>query len=212
MRHGFGVRGAALPASLVRPRQMHGAAVAWVADGAASPAEADAIVGATPGVAVAVATADCVPVLAASRDGIAVAAIHAGWRGLAAGVVEAGIAALGDAARHAPLVAAIGPCIGPCCYEIDGPVVDALATRFGGALAHALRPARPGHQCLDLVALVSAALARAGLAPDAIGALPDACTRCDPVRFHSYRRDGASAGRLIHHVAPLRVDTPGGSL
>lgn len=208
--HAFGVRGAPEPAALVRPRQVHGVTVARVVGGAAAPAEADAIVCATPGVAVAVVTADCVPVLAATRDGAAVAAIHAGWRGLAAGVVGEGIAALRAAAPGAELVAAIGPCIGPCCYEIDAPVVDALGERFGDAVATALAPTRPGHHRLDLVVLVRDALVRAGLAPDAIGALADACTHCDPARFHSYRRDGAGAGRLLHHIAARRVDTPEG--
>lgn len=210
--HGFGVRGAPEPAPLVRPKQVHGVAVARVVSGGAAPAEADAIVCTTPGVAIGVVTADCVPVLAASRDGRAVAAIHAGWRGLAAGVVGAGIAALGEAAPGAPLVAAIGPCIGACCYEVDEPVLDALAARFGDALASALAATRPGHHHLDLVALVRADLVRAGLATAAVGTLAGACTRCDPVRFHSYRRDGAGAGRLLHHVAARRVDTPGGPL
>jgi len=210
--HGFGVRGAPPPASLVRPRQVHGATVAHVRSGAAAPAEADAIVCATPGLAVAVVTADCVPILAAARDGRAVAAIHAGWRGLAAGVVEAGIEALRAAAPGALLVAAIGPCIGACCYEIDAPVVDALAARFGEDLAPALAATRPGHHRLDLVALVREDLLRAGLEATAIGTLADACTHCDPERFHSFRRDGAGAGRLFHHVAARRVDTPGGPL
>jgi len=210
--HGFGVRGATAPARLVRPRQVHGMAVAQVRAGVAAPSEADAIVCTTPGLAIAVVTADCVPILVATRDGGAVAAIHAGWRGLAAGVVQAGIAALRVAAPGAALVAATGPCIGACCYEIDAPVVEALAARFGDALAPALAATRPGHHRVDLAALVHAALRRAGLEASAIGALAGACTHCDPARFHSYRRDGAGAGRLVHHVAARRVDTPRGSL
>jgi YfiH family protein len=186
--------------------------VAHVRSGAAAPAEADAIVCTTPGLAVAVVTADCVPILAATRDGRAVAAIHAGWRGLAAGVVEAGIEALRVAAPGARLVAAIGPCIGACCYEVDAPVVDALLARFGEDLAPALAATRPGHHRLDLVALVREDLLRAGLEVSAVGTLTGACTHCDPERFHSFRRDGAGAGRLLHHVAARRVDTPGGPL
>ena len=210
--HAFGVRGAREPAPLVRPKQVHGTVVARVVGGASAPHEADAIVSTLPDVAVGVVTADCMPLLVASADGRVVAAIHAGWRGLAAGVIGAGIASLRATAPGARFVAAIGPCIRACCYEIDGPVVDALATRFGEALDAALAPSRPGHHRLDLVALARLDLARAGLAADAIGALDDACTHCDPARFHSYRREGKGAGRLLHHVAARRVDTPDGSL
>lgn len=210
--HGFGVRGAVAPAPLVRPKQVHGCAVAQVVAGGAWPAEADAIVCTVPGVSIAVATADCVPLLVATQDGRAVAAIHAGWRGLAAGIVAEGIAGLRAAAPGAPLVAVIGPSIGACCYEVDAPVVSRLAARFGDAIWPALSPTRPGHHRLDLSSLVRMDLARAGLASGAIGALTGTCTHCDPVRFHSYRRDGAEAGRLLHYVAARRVDTPGGSL
>jgi hypothetical protein len=151
---------------------------------------------------VGVVTADCVPFLVATDTGSAVAAIHAGWRGLAAGVVAAGIEALRAEAAGAPrLVAAIGPHIGACCYEVDEPVLEALAPAFGPQLAAALRPGRPAHAWLDLGQLARSALLRAGLAPDALGALPRACTRCHPERFHSYRRDGVSAGRLYHFIA-----------
>jgi YfiH family protein len=138
----------------------------------------------------------------ATSCGTTVAAVHAGWRGLAAGVVTAGVAAVRELARRpSPLVAAIGPHIGACCYEVDGPVVDALRERFAPALEGASRPTRPGHVAIDLAALAREALVGAGLAPDAIGVLPDACTRCDRERFFSYRRDGLAAGRLVHFIA-----------
>jgi hypothetical protein len=203
--HGFGVRGASAPDGLLRPRQVHGRAIATAAACRAEPPpDADGVVSTEPGVAVGVVTADCVPVLVASEGGRAVAAIHAGWRGLAAGVVAHGIDALRRSAGRARLVAAIGPHIGACCYEVDAPVLDAL-TRTFGAIDDALRPARPGHALLDLGALVAIALARSGLARDDIGALPDACTRCDPLRFHSYRRDGPRAGRLAHYIAAAQA-------
>jgi hypothetical protein len=209
VEHGFGTRGAREPAALVRPRQVHGCAVARVsAHGAAEPHEADAIVSDAPRFAVAVLTADCVPILLALGDGAQVAAVHAGWRGLAAGVVAAGVAALRAAAPGAPLRAAIGPHIGPCCYEVDAPVTSRLAERFGDALAAALRPARPDHHQLDLGALVRHELLRAGLARDAIGTQALACTMCNPRRFHSHRRDGAAAGRLVHFIRPLAARLP----
>lgn len=197
--HGFGLRTSAERPEVRRPRQVHGAR-AVRDDGDAPPGEADALVTVRPGRLVGVVTADCVPVLGAA--GGAVAAIHAGWRGLAAGVVSAGLEALqGAAAPGAPLRAAVGPHIGACCYEVDAPVLDALAPRFGPALEGATVPSRPGHARLDMLALVRVELLRAGVAPDALGTDAARCTRCDAASFHSYRRDGARAGRLLHWIA-----------
>jgi YfiH family protein len=200
--HGFGVRGLPPPAGLRRARQVHGAAVAR-AEGCAgaAPPEADVLVSALAGVPIGVVTADCVPILVAAGEGRVVAAIHAGWRGLARGVIGAGVAALrAEAGAAARLVAVIGPHIGACCYEVDEPVLAALAPGFGKRLGAALHPARPGHARLDLGALARAALLEAGLEPADLGSVPRACTHCDPVRFHSYRREGASAGRLHHFI------------
>ena len=200
--HAFGERGMEPPPGLRRPRQVHGARVVSAADCAGDPApEADAVVSGLAGVPVGVVTADCVPILVASAGGERVAAIHAGWRGLANGVIGAGIAALRAEAGDAELVAVVGPHIGACCYEIDAPVLAALAPVFGDAFLAALRPSRPGHARLDLGRLAHTALLRAGLAQSALGALAGACTHCEPLRFHSYRRDGARAGRLHHYIA-----------
>jgi YfiH family protein len=206
VEHGFGLRGTQPPAGLRRPQQVHGRGVTQAArcTGARAP-EADAVVSALAGVPVGVVTADCVPLLVATRSGAVVAAIHAGWRGLAQGVVAAAIEALrAEAGASARLVAAIGPHIGACCYEVDEPVLAALARPFGAGLDAALRPARPGHAWLDLGGLARRALLDAGLEADAVGDLPRACTRCDPARFHSYRREGAAAGRLHHFIAARR--------
>ena len=201
--HGFGVRGIVPPANLRHARQVHGARIATEQEcSGPTPPTADGIASASPGIPVAVFTADCVPILMATSCGTTVAAVHAGWRGLAAGVVTAGVEAVRELARRpSPLVAAIGPHIGACCYEVDGPVVDALRGRFAPALEGASRPTRPGHMVIDLAALAREALVGAGLTPDAIGVLRDACTSCDPERFHSYRRDGLAAGRLVHFIA-----------
>jgi copper oxidase (laccase) domain-containing protein len=83
-------------------------------------------------------------------------------------------------------------------------VIDAL-TQTLGAIDDALRPTRPGHALLDLGALAARALAGAGVASDDIGRLPDTCTRCDALRFHSYRRDGPRAGRLVLYVAAAQA-------
>ncbi len=199
VRHGFGLRTSPARSDVRRPVQVHGAAVVC-ADAEGALGEADAALATRPGVAVGVVTADCVPVLVAA--GGAVAAVHAGWRGLAGGVIPRALEALDELAPGRELVAAVGPCIGPCCYEVDEPVLDAMRRRFGPALDGALSPTRPGHARLDLAALAREAL-RAGGA--AVGVVAGACTRCDAARFHSYRRDGASAGRLLSWIeAPGR--------
>ena len=200
--HGFGVRGGPEPERVVRPRQVHGNDVVRADPNTDAPGEADAIVSCVPGLCVAVVTADCVPILLAAETGHAVAAVHAGWRGLARGVIPRAVAALRrELDTGAPLRAVVGPCIGACCYEIDGPVVTALEPRFGAALGGALRSRGGGHALLDLAALARTDLTGAGLAAEAIGGFPAACTHCDPDRFHSYRRDGARAGRLLHWIA-----------
>jgi len=202
VEHGFGLRGASRE-GLLRPRQVHGARVATAAACAGpSPPDADAIISKLAGQAVAVVTADCVPILVAAADGSAVAAVHAGWRGLAAGVIGVGVAALGEmGGGSTSLVAVVGPHIGACCYEVDQPVLDRLGDRFGDSLANAVRPSRPGHFRLDLGGLSRLALSLAGLRPAAVGEVSDACTRCDADRFHSYRRDGPRSGRLVHFIA-----------
>jgi YfiH family protein len=209
--HGFGLRTTPAPDGLLRPRQVHGCRIVEVSRCREQPApEADGVVSEEPDVPVGVATADCLPILLASESGRAVAAVHAGWRGLAQGVVAAGVEALRERAGAEALVAVVGPHIGACCYEVDAPVVDALRLRFGSDLAPALRAARPGHAYLDLGAVASRALERAGLAPGCIGGIPDACTHCDSERFYSYRREGERAGRLLHFIAATRDLTAAG--
>ena len=201
--HGFGTRASPAPPPHVRPRQVHGCTVARVdAEGCAAPREADAIVATDAARAVAVVTADCVPILVCAADAAVVVAVHAGWRGLAAGVVGEAIAAVQALTNGERLRAAIGPHIGVCCYEVDEPVLAPLRSRFGPELERALEPSRPGHHRLDLAALVRADLERGGVARGGIGSAASACTRCDPERFHSYRRDGPAAGRLLHFVRP----------
>jgi len=208
VEHGFGLRGEPGPAGLLRPRQVHGRDVVGAgACRASPPPEADAVVSREPGIPIGVATADCVPVLCASRAGDLVAAVHAGWRGLARGVVAASVDALRRIDARAELVAVIGPAIGACCYEVDTPVLDALRHEHGDAVDRLSLPTRPGHARIDLAALTAHALEKAGVASDRIARLPSCCTRCDAQRFHSFRRDGARAGRLVHHIA-ARVDRP----
>ncbi len=209
VEHGFGLRGAP-ELELARPRQVHGIAVVSAAACASDPPPvADAVTSDSPGRRIGVVTADCVPILAASADGSAVAAIHAGWRGLAAGVVAAGVDALATlAGPGVARIAVIGPHIGPCCYEVDAPVLEALESRFADALAAATHPARPGHAMLDLGCLVRWELEAHGMAAESIDSFPDACTACHPERFHSFRRDGERAGRMQHYIAACGVRLP----
>lgn len=205
--HGFGTKEAVEMAGVVRPRQVHGHAVARVGfQGKLQPENADAVFADRPGVCVGVVTADCVPILAARGDGRGVVAIHAGWRGLAAGVVSEAIRVLAAGEKHLGEVrAVVGPAIGGCCYEVDTPVVDALRLRFGPQLESALAPSRAGHVRLDLTWLVLYELRREGLARERLGQVANACTRCDPQRFHSYRRNGPRAGRLLHFIETAGV-------
>ena len=208
VRHAFGMREVAPPSDVIRPRQVHGIRVAVLQDGSPEPDEADAIVSFDPSRPVGIVTADCVPVLAASRGGETVAAIHAGWRGLAAGVVERGIEALHrTAGADSGGVAVLGPYIGPCCYEVDEPVLGPLRARFGSALDAATGPAaprRPGRRMLDLGFLVALELEQTGIREANRGQIRDSCTYCNPQRFHSYRRDADRAGRMLHFVQPKR--------
>jgi len=147
-------------------------------------------------------------VLMADPDNRVIAAVHAGWRGLAKGVVEAGIDALRHAATRAAdrgcdgqILAAIGPHIGACCYEVDEPVLEALESRFPYELRESLTPSKEaGRAYLSLSRLLRAELARLGVGPDQVEEVPRSCTQCDALRFHSYRRDGPRAGRLVHFV------------
>ncbi len=202
--HGFCLRGFAELAGLRCPRQVHGVAVATAQQCAAqdSPPEADAVVSEEIGVRVAVVTADCLPILLAGDHGRVVAAVHAGWRGLAGGVISACLATLRERMEKSEEVAAvIGPHIGKCCYEVDEPVLAAFEERFSDTLPRALRQTRPGHAQLDLGLLAQQALRAEGVESDWIGFLEAACTACDAERFYSYRRDGPETGRLVHFIA-----------
>ncbi|MEE8558526.1 MAG: peptidoglycan editing factor PgeF [Myxococcota bacterium] len=196
IEHGFGVRGseATPPEGLLHAHQVHGARVLTVPPLSLRP-EGDALLTTRDGVAVGVFTADCVPVLVSLEGGEGVLAVHAGWRGSALAVVEVAVQTLIKTIRCRPddLVAALGPCIGACCYEVDAPVRSAIAD--DGVFSAS---GRVGRYQLDLRELNRRQLLRAGLRPERIQ-LVGGCTSCDPTRYYSYRRDG-SQGRLLHYV------------
>jgi hypothetical protein len=173
-----------LPAEPRWLKQVHGVAVID-ASSYAGPVEADAAFTKDKGVVCAVMVADCMPVLLADEKGEAVAAAHAGWRGLSAGVIEATVAALGLPAQR--LHAWLGPAIGPTTYEVGAEVRDAFLAKDVRADA-AFASTRPGHWTLDLYAVARQRLAALGIARVSGGGF---CTYTEKERFFSYRRDKA---------------------
>lgn len=177
-----------LPDEPVWLHQVHGNAVVDAAI-AARGVVADAAVTQTRGAVCVVTTADCMPVLLAHRDGAAVGAAHAGWRGMAAGVIEATVARLGVPARET--MAWLGPSISAHAFEVGRDVHDAFVTQDAAA-ARAFAPHGDGKFHADLYALARLRLARAGVHDVHGGGF---CTFSDPARFYSYRRDGVT-GRM----------------
>ena len=172
-------------------RQVHGnRCIRATLNSCASAPEADAAWTDVPGLGLVVQTADCVPVVVAERSGEKIGAAHGGWRGLAGGVIERLIDAMGKASA---LVAWIGPAIGRDAYEVGEDVRMRMRSAFGAVMTDAVFTpgARPGKWQLDLHALTTRLLAAAGVS-EVYGAR--ICTFSDP-RFHSYRRDG-STGRM----------------
>ncbi len=179
----------ALPSEPKWLRQVHGAQVARFDSTPNDEPEADAAVTSEPGTVLAVLAADCLPVLFSSDDGEVIAAAHAGWRGLAAGVLERTV----EAMRVAPakLRAWLGPAAGPQAYEVGEEVRAAFVDRNAGA-AEVFVATRPGHWLCDLCALARQRLAHVGVTRVSGGGL---CTISDPRRFYSHRRDGRT-GRM----------------
>jgi hypothetical protein len=212
---------------LARLTQVHGATVLGVPEDTAGAAasgtwgEGDALITAQYGTALAVKVADCVPILIADRRLGAVAAVHAGWRGTAAAIVQAAVHALARqyGSRPVDLVAAIGPSIGPCCYEVGTDVCDQFleAGTLPGELADwfsvAPAPAQadglglgasarshgrrgvPGKLWLDTWRANADQLAMAGVPREQVH-VSRLCTACYPELLHSYRVDGLRAGRM----------------
>lgn len=170
--------------------QVHGIDVADIdrLDDEGEP-KADAAVTTRAGEPLAILTADCLPVLFCTRDGAGIAAAHAGWRGLAGGVLEAALASL--PAPPAQAMAWLGPCIGMASYEVGGDVRDAFVDADTSA-ATFFSATRPGHWLCDLAGLARHRLLAVGIGSVHGGGFD---TRTDD-RFYSYRRDGAESGRF----------------
>jgi polyphenol oxidase len=207
---------------LVRVRQVHGASVFLA--GAAERPEADIILGRDPATALAIQTADCVPLLIADRRTGACAAVHAGWRGMAARAPQQAVSALERqfGSRPPELVAAIGPSVGACCYEVGENVHDAFAAAgftpadmsqwfLDGPQPSPRNPsmpgisaARPRHWYLDGWTAVRDQLREVGCSAGQIHRA-GLCTASHDGIFCSYRREGRTAGRLAAVIRPLAV-------
>ncbi|HET7877025.1 MAG TPA: peptidoglycan editing factor PgeF [Methylomirabilota bacterium] len=176
-------------------RQVHGANVILARRGGLR-GKGDVLATDRPGLPLAVFTADCLPLLIHDPAGGRLAVAHAGWRGTAEAVTRAAADALVTAGGHPEdFVAAIGPSIGPCCYEVDAPVIERLERAFGSAWQAWVTRNGPGRWMLDLWTANEAALVRAGLRAERIDN-PRLCTSCRQDLFFSYRR-GRGEGRLV---------------
>jgi polyphenol oxidase len=190
--HGLGAE----PAAFLKQR--HGAEVIRATAGGCA-GNADILVTATPGLPVAVFSADCVPIVIYDPDGRRLAVVHAGWRGTAKSAARAAVLALVEAGGSPEsFVAAVGPSIGPCCYEVDKPVIAQLDAAFPGRWGAWVRSTGEGKWRLDLWAANEEQLREAGIRGDRVDN-PRLCTGCRTDLFYSYRR--GQNGRLVSIAA-----------
>jgi YfiH family protein len=178
-----------LPAEPIWLEQVHGTAVVDI-ESAPPSARADGAVARSPRHVCAVLTADCLPVLLAARAGGVVGVAHAGWRGLASGIIESTVARMG--LPGADVLAWLGPGISQATYEVGTDVYESFVRQDPGARA-AFQDRAPGKYRADLYALARRRLGAAGVTAVYGG---DLCTYREPDRFYSYRRDGAATGRM----------------
>ena len=158
--------------------------------------EADAGIAEHAGLLLGIETADCLPVLLVDPERRVVGAAHAGWRGTAAGIVREVVDTLrAGGSDPAVVVAALGPGIGPCCYEVG----EELLAEFGPGGEAFFRPGPRGKPHLDVRAANVAQLKAAGVAESRIHSVAE-CTRCRADLYHSYRRDGPRSGRMINFI------------
>jgi len=191
---------------VVSLRQVHGEDVTIFNGGMREAAdlwakEGDALITKNPGFAIGVFTADCLPVLLFDPRQRVIAAVHAGWRGTAQGIVKKVVAKMAEkfSCRREEIQAGLGPAIGPCCYEVDEPVESAFREKgLAWELFASLRG--PGRWSLDLKKANSYLLEETGVPKENIMIL-DGCTACRPDLFFSYRREKGTRGRHLNFIA-----------
>jgi len=203
LEHGFGTRSSAEwlePGEVSSLRQIH-SSVVLVADRAGCLGEGDASISDRPGIALAVRTADCLPILIADVRNRAVAAVHAGWRGVVSEIVPKTLDAMRErfGSRPEDLLVAIGPGIGACCFEVGPEVAARFAPFF---------PERDDLQGRTRVDLGETIRRQLGRIDGTVGQLAvcGLCTVCHSDLFHSYRRDRDEAGRMISAIRIRKVD------
>ena len=193
---------------LVTMNQVHGTTVGEVGLDAVSPGDADAMVTRAPGVGLCVLTADCVPILLVAPAAGAVAAVHAGWRGTLGGVVIATLQRMVDrmGARPDGVLAAIGPAIGSCCYEVDRWIADDIESRWGGMADAIERYELSGtpKARVDLASMNAKLLVDTGVEPRAVARV-GGCTACNVSDFYSHRvasrsSTPAATGRQVSFI------------
>lgn len=180
---------------LAYARQMHGAAAVRAPERGGFAGEADVLATGERGLPLAIFTADCLAIIVVDVEARALALAHVGWRGTVEHAQQAAVRALTMLGGRAPRAhVAIAPSIGPCCYEVDTPVIEAFTSAFGDRARGWMRPTRPGHVMLDLWAANEAVLVDAGIDPTRIEN-PRLCTACHPELLYSYRK--GNRGRLV---------------
>jgi len=199
LEHGFGSRRSGewnRQSGIVSLKQVHSDICMHLTGGEGRVGEGDALLTDVSGLRLAVRTADCIPILLVDTRARAVAAVHAGWRGTARSICAKAVAALREhfGSRPEDMLAAVGPGIGPCCYEV-GPEV---AIQFRDTFPE--RNDLNGRAHLDLPEANRRQLLTAGLPAGSI-CLARLCTCCSCEEFHSWRRDRESSGRMISLVS-----------
>jgi YfiH family protein len=174
-------------------KHVHGTKVWIVGDEQGQAPEFDGLVTDRPGDTLGAFAADCIPIVLADPVQRVAAAAHAGWRGTVAGVAVEVVRAMGSrfGTRAEDVRVALGPSIGPCCFEVGAEVVDAFRAALG--LVPGLVVAGPNKDHVDLRVATRTLLEQAGVRPEHIDDRPP-CTRCDGDRFFSFRRDGQEGG------------------
>jgi YfiH family protein len=199
-RRRLAARAGYAPEQLQMTRHVHGVAVWRVGEPLPEPAEFDGMVCDRPGPVLGAFAADCIPLLFADPEARVIGAAHAGWRGTVGGIAANVVARMVELGADADRIrVALGPSIGPCCFEVGPEVVEPFRAVFGGVVGMIVPGPRKDH--IDLRVATRALLERrCGVRPEHIDDRPP-CTRCEASRFFSYRRDGREGGVHMAFIA-----------